>query len=55
MKNKYLNHAVLGGKNITASYSNHGELLRLMYDTPDFSQFLEFFHTGVKINDSFRI
>lgn len=52
MKNKYFNDAIIGGKNITASYTKHGELLRLMHNTPDFRQFLDFFHTGVKINDS---
>ncbi len=52
MKNKYFNDAIIGGKDITASYTNHGELLRLMYNTPDFRQFLDFFHTGVKVNDS---
>ena len=35
-----------------ASYTKKGELLRVMYNTPDFRQFLDFFHTGVKINDS---
>ena len=49
MRNKYFNDAIIGGKNITASYTKHGELLRLMYNTPDFRQFLDFFHTGVKI------
>lgn len=52
MKNKHLNYAIIGGKDITASYSKSGELLRMMYDTPDFRQFLDFFYTGVKINDS---
>ena len=52
MKNKYLNDAIIGGKNITASYSKKGELLRVMYDTPDYKQFIDFFNTGVKINDS---
>jgi len=52
MKNKYFNDAIIGGKNITASYSKNGELLRMMYDSPDFKQFLDFYHTGVKINDS---
>lgn len=52
MKNKYFNDAIIGGKNITASYTKNGELLRLMHNTPDFRQFLDFFHTGVKINDS---
>lgn len=52
MKNKYINDAIIGGKNITASYSKKGKLLRLMYDTPDYKQFIDFFDTGVKINDS---
>ena len=52
MKNKYYNDAIIGGKDLTASYTKNGELLRLMYNTPDFRQFLDFYHTGVKINDS---
>ena len=52
MKNRCFNDAIIGGKEITASYSKNGELYRLLYDAPDFKQFLEFFHTGVKINDS---
>ena len=52
MKNKYFNDAIIGGKDITASFTYNGEMLRLMYNMPDFRQFLEFFHTGVKINDS---
>ena len=55
MKNKYFNDAIIGGKDITASYTKNGELLRVMYNTPDFRQFLDFFHTGVKINDSCMI
>ena len=43
MKNKYFNDAIIGGKNITASYSKNGELLRMMYDAPDFRQFIDFF------------
>ena len=52
MRDKYYNDAVIGGNEITASYTKKGELLRLMYNTPDFKQFVDFFHTGVKINDS---
>ena len=55
MKNKYFNDAIIGGKDITATYTKHGELLRIMCNTPDFRQFLDFFHTGVKINDSCMI
>ena len=52
MRSKCFNNAIIGGKEITASYSENGELLRIMYDTPDFKQFIDFFYTGVKINDS---
>lgn len=55
MKNKYFNDAIIGGKDITASYTKNGELLRIMCNMPDFRQFLDFFHTGVKINDSCMI
>lgn len=49
---KYLNDAIIGNKNIKASYSKKGELLRIAYPNIDFKQFIEFFHTGVKINQS---
>ena len=52
MKNKYYNDAIIGGKNITASYSKNGELLRIIYPSPDYMQFIDYFETGVKINDS---
>lgn len=55
MKSKYMNDAIIGGKNVTASYTKKGELLRMMYDSPDYKQFLDFFYTGVKINDSCMI
>ncbi len=52
MKNKYMNDAIIGGGNITASYTEKGELLRVMYPTPDFRNWIDEFLTGVKINDS---
>ena len=52
MENKYINSAIIGGKNITASYSENGELLRLMFPAPEYKQFIDKFRTGVKINDS---
>jgi len=52
MKNKYNNYAIIGGKNITASYTKKGELLRVMYPSPDFKTWIDEFVTGVKINDS---
>lgn len=52
MKIKYNNDAIIGGKNITASYTKKGELLRVMYPSPDFRSWIDEFLTGVKINDS---
>lgn len=52
MKKKYYNDAFIGNKNITASFTKYGELLRLYYPLPDYRQYSEFFHVGVKINDS---
>ena len=49
---KYFNDAIIGNKNIVASYSKKGELLRITYPTPGYKQFIDFFHTGVTINDS---
>ncbi|MBR3132587.1 MAG: hypothetical protein IKG42_00660 [Clostridia bacterium] len=49
---KYLNDAIIGNRNMTVSFSKNGELLRLFNEAPDYKQFFEFFHTGVKINDS---
>ncbi len=52
MKNKYNNDAIIGGTNITASYTKTGELVRVMYPAPDFRNWIDEFLVGVKINDS---
>lgn len=52
MKTKYFNDAIIGNKQLVASYSKTGELLRMFYSAPDYRQFIEYFDTGVKINDS---
>lgn len=52
MKTKYFNDAVIGNNNMLASYSTTGELLRLYYPSRDNKQFIDFFETGVKVNDS---
>ena len=49
---KYFNDAIIGNKELIASYTRNGELLRLMYPNSDYSQFLDYFHVGMKINDS---
>ena len=52
MNNKNFNSAVIGNKNIKATFSNQGELLRMYSPDVDFKQFVNFFHIGMKINDS---
>ena len=52
MNKKYFNDAFIGNKNITASFSKYGELLRLYYPAPDYRQYSDFFHVGLKVNDS---
>ena len=49
---KYFNDAIIGNKNLRVSFSNKGELLRLTYPNPDYKQFIEYFRTGMCINDS---
>ena len=49
---KYLNEAIIGNKNILATFSAKGEMLRLLYPTRENKQYINYFHTGVKINDS---
>ena len=52
MKNKYYNNAFIGNKRITASLSDHGELLRLYFPSPDYRQYTDLFYVGLKVNDS---
>lgn len=49
---KYFNEAIIGNQNITASFTKKGELLRLLYPNTDYKQFIDFYHIGLKINDS---
>ena len=52
MSNKFFNDAVIGNKNVRATFSSTGELLRAYYPSVDFKQFVDFFHVGMKVNDS---
>lgn len=52
METKYFNDAVIGNKQLVASYSKKGELLRLFYSSPDYKQFIDYLYAGLKINDS---
>lgn len=55
MDSKYFNDAIIGNKNLRATFSSKGEMLRLYYPEVDFKQFIDSFNTGVKINDSSTI
>lgn len=49
---KYYNEAVIGNQKMLVTYTSNGEMLRVFYPTVDFKQWIDFFHVGVKINDS---
>ncbi len=50
--NKYFNDAIIGNNEMLVSYSKTGELLRMYSPMREYKQFIEFFRTGVKVNDS---
>ena len=52
MSNKYLNEAIVGNKNMIATFTEKGELERLYFPSKDNRQYINFFHTGVKVNQS---
>ena len=52
MENKYLNEAIIGNKNILATYTANGELQRLYFPSKDNRQYINFFHAGVQVNSS---
>ena len=49
---KYFNDAIIGNQNITASYSKKGEAVSLLDPAANYKQVIEFYHVGLKINDS---
>ena len=52
MSNKYYNEAIIGNKNIIATFTRKGEMQRIYFPSKDNRQYINFFHTGVKINNS---
>lgn len=52
MSSKYLNEAIIGNKEMLATYTSKGELQRIYYPNKDNRQYINFYHTGVKVNDS---
>lgn len=52
MSDKYINEAIIGSQNMLATLSGTGELLRLYFPSADNRQYVDFYHVGIKINDS---
>ena len=52
MENKYLNEAIIGNKKMLVTYTAKGELQRLYFPERENRQYIHFFHTGVKVNNS---
>lgn len=52
MENKYFNDAMIGNKNMLATFTEKGEMQRIYFPSKDNRQYIDFFHTGVKINNS---
>ena len=52
MENKYLNEAIIGNKTMLATFTSKGEMQRIYFPSKDNRQYINFFHTGVKINTS---
>lgn len=48
----YFNDAIIGNKELKASLTEKGEIIRICYPNVDYRQFIDFLHVGVKINDS---
>ncbi len=49
---RYLNEAIIGNKNMLVTYTLKGEIQRMYYPSKDNRQYIDFYHVGVKINDS---
>ena len=52
MQAKYFNDGLVGNTKLKVSFTKNGELIRMLYNTPDYKQFIDTFHTGIKVNDS---
>ncbi len=52
MENKYLNEAIIGNKKMIATFTSNGEIQRVYFPSKDNRQYINYFHTGVKINES---
>ena len=52
MESKGINEAFIGNGKLLAGLSSKGELLRIAYPSVDFRQNLNFFHVGIRVNES---
>ena len=52
MENKYLNEAIIGNKKIIATFTTKGEMQRIYFPSKDNKQYINYFYTGVKVNES---
>ena len=52
MESKYLNEAIIGNKKMIATFTSKGEMQRIYFPSKDNRQYINYFHTGVKINES---
>ena len=52
MSNKYLNEAIIGNRKIMATFTQKGEMQRVYFPIRDNKQYVNYFHTGVKVNES---
>lgn len=52
MEEKYLNEAIIGNKNMLATFTTKGEMQRIYFPSKDHRQYIHYFHTGVKVNES---
>ena len=52
MENKYLNEAIIGNKKMIATFTEKGEIQRIYFPSKDNKQYINYFHTGIKINES---
>ena len=52
MENKYLNEAIIGNKKMIATFTSKGEMQRIYFPSKDNKQYINYFYTGVKVNES---
>ena len=52
MRTKYFNDGIVGNRKIKASFTKSGEMIRMFYGAADYKQFVDYYHTGIKVNDS---